>query len=115
ANEALRIDETNVVANDLRTQAGTALQALNAVFDLSPMTSVLVLSTQITGNVAITGMTVNAGAAYLLDTGGGRVIAVPLDGSPASILYQDGETYGEAIGRAPIELVWDGNEFEGRL
>jgi hypothetical protein len=76
---------------------------------------VLALSTQITGNVAITGLTVNAGSAYLLDTGGGRVIAVPLDGAPATIVYEDGQTYGEIIARAPIEIVWDGNDFDGRL
>ena len=115
ANEALRIEATNVTANDLRTQATAALQALNAVFDLSPMTSVLALSTQITGNVAITSLTVNAGVAYLLDTGGGRVIGVPLDGSPASIIYENEQTYGGAIARPPTEIVWDGNDFDGRL
>ena len=115
ANEALRIEETNPTANELRTQATAALQALDAVFDLSPMTSVLVLSTQITGNVSVTNITVNAGVAYLLDTGGGRVIAVPLDGAPATIIYEDGQTYGEAIARDPIELVWEGNDFDGRL
>ena len=115
ANEALRIDEANVTANDLRTQATAALQALDAVFDLSPMTSVLLLSTQITGSVSVTNLTANAGSVYLLDTGGGRVIGVPLDGSPATIVYQDGQTYGEVIARAPIEFVWDGNDFDGRL
>ncbi len=115
ANEALRVDETNVTANGLRTQATDALQALDAVFDLSPMTSLLTLSTQITGDVAITGLTVNAGVAYLLDSGGGRIIAVPLDGTAASIVYQDGETYGDSIARAPTEIVWDGNDFDGRL
>lgn len=115
ANEALRIDATNTTANDLRTQAMTALQALDAVFDLSPMTSLLQLRTQITGAVALTGLTVNAGVAYILDSGGGRIIAVPLDGTAASILYEDGQTYGEAIARAPTEMVWDGNDFDGRL
>jgi hypothetical protein len=115
ANEALRIEEANPTANDLRSEATAALQALDAVFDLSPMTPVLLLSTQITGTVAVTNLTVNAGIAYLLDTGGGRVIAVPLDGTPATIVYQDGQTYGEAIARAPIELVWEGNDFDGRL
>ena len=115
ANEALRIEAANATANDLRTQATSALQALDAVFDLSPMTSVLELSTQITGSVAITSLSVNAGVAYLLDTGGGRVIAVPLDGSAASTVYENGQTYGEAIARAPTEIVWEGNDFDGRL
>ena len=115
ANEALRIEETNAAAGDLRTQATVSLQALDAVFDLSPMTSLLELSTQITGDVAVTSLTVNAGVAYLLDSGGGRVIAVPLDGSPPSTVYQEGETYGEAIARAPTQLVWEGNDFDGRL
>jgi hypothetical protein len=115
ANEALRIDETNAAANDLRSRATASLQAMDAVFDLSPMTTVLVLSTQITGEVAVTSLTVNVGVAYLLDSGGGRIIAVPLDGAPPSTVYQEGETYGEAIARAPIELVWEGNDFDGRL
>ena len=115
ANEALRIDETNATANDLRTQATNSLSALDAVFDLSPMTSLLTLSTQITGDVAITGLTVDAGVAYLLDSAGGRIIAVPLDGTAASIVYQNGETYGDSIARAPTEMVWDGNDFDGRL
>jgi hypothetical protein len=115
ANEALRIDETNAAATDLRTQATTSLQALDAVLDLSPMTSLLTLSTQITGDVAITGLTVDAGVAYLLDSAGGRIIAVPLNGAPSSIIYQDGENYGNSIARGPIEMVWDGNDTDGRL
>ena len=115
ANEALRIEAANVTANDLRTQATSALQAMDAVFDLSPMTPVLQLSTQITGDVAITSLTVNAGVAYLLDSAGGRIIAVPLDGSAASTVYQNGETYGQAIARSPTEMVWEGSDFDGRL
>jgi hypothetical protein len=115
ANEALRIEETNAAANDLRSRATAALQAMDAVFDLGPMSSVLELSTQITGDVAVTSLTVNAGVAYLLDSAGGRIIAVPLNGSPASTVYQDGESYGEATARAPAELVWEGNDFDGRL
>jgi hypothetical protein len=79
------------------------------------MTSLLELSSQITGDVAVTSLTVNAGVAYLMDGGGGRIIAVPLDGSSPSTIYQEGETYGEAIARAPRELVWEGNDFDGRL
>jgi hypothetical protein len=79
------------------------------------MTPLLLLSTQITGSVAVTSLTVNGGSVYLLDTGGGRVIAVPLDGSPTTTVYEDGQTYGEVIARAPIEMVWDGNDFDGRL
>jgi hypothetical protein len=115
ANEALRIDETNAAANDLRGRATAALQAIDAVFDLSPMTTVLTLSTQITGEVTVASLTVNSGVAYLLESAGGRIIAVPLDGSPATTVYQDGETYGDVIARAPSELVWEGNDFDGRL
>jgi hypothetical protein len=115
ANEVLRIDESNVAASDVRAQAAAALQAMDAIFDLGPLATVLDLGSEITGDISVDSLTVNAGVAYLLDSGGGRVIAVPVDGSPPYTAYQEGETYGEAIARAPIELVWQGDDTEGRL
>src|SRR5690606_20342350 len=115
ANEALRIDETNANAEALRVEATTALDRMNAVFDLTPLTSLAILSATITGNNAIEGLTVNGGQAYMLDTAGGRVMSMPADGSsPPVVLFQDGATYGGTPARAPIEFTWEGGETDGR-
>jgi hypothetical protein len=58
---------------------------------------------------------VHGGRAYLLDAGGGRIIAVPLDGSPLEVVYEAGGQYGEAQAKAPAFFTWQGPDDTGRL
>ncbi len=114
--EALRIEPTNATAVQLRDQAAGELTTMDAVVNLDPMTTVTSLSSQITGDISISGLTVHAGEAYMVDTKGGRVIAVPVDGSgQATVVYQQGQTYGGAPAKAPLFVTWDGDEQTGRL
>jgi hypothetical protein len=116
ATEALRIDDTNAVALDLRELATGALQTMNAVFDLGPMTEVAILSRQITGDISITDMSINAGVAYVIDRAGGRVISLPVDGSaPPVVIFQAGETYNGTPSKKPTHIAWEGLDESGRL
>jgi hypothetical protein len=115
SSEALRIDPVNDVANQLREQATALLAEMNAVFDLGPLTSVVTLSRQVTGDVSVSSVIVRGGSAYMLDTRGGRVISVSLQGGPPAIVYEDNQTYGNTIARSPLFFTWDGPDATGRL
>lgn len=114
ANEALRIDPQSPTVQQLLQQATAELALMDAVFTLEPAT-VTTLSRQITGAVSIEGLVVAGGSAYLLDTRGGRVIAVPLTATgPPAVVFQAGQTYGGAPAKRPTHLAWDGSGA-GRL
>ena len=116
AAEALRIEPENPIAAELRTEATSRLETLDAVIDLGPLTTLTTLSGQITGEVSIEGLTIAAGSAYLLDSKGGRIIAISLTSEiPPAVLFQQGETYGEIPAQTPIFIAWEGSETEGRL
>ncbi len=116
AAEALRLEQENGPATDLHGQATGALQAMDAVFDVSPLTPITTLSRQITGDVDVTSLTIDGGVAYMLDSAGGRIISVPANGSAApSIIFREGETYGGAPAKKPTHMTWEGNDESGRL
>jgi DNA-binding beta-propeller fold protein YncE len=115
ASEALRIDADHPAAVDLRQQATGALIAMDAVFELSPMTTLAILSRQVTGEISVLDLTVTATTAYLLDEGSRRVIAVPRDGTATSVIYQDGQTYGNVQAKQPLFITWEGSSANGRL
>jgi hypothetical protein len=115
ASEALRIDEAHPVATDVRQQATGELIAMDAVFELSPMTTLTTLSRQVTGEISILDLSVTASTAYLLDEGSRRVIGVPRDGTAPSVVYQDGQTYGDVQAKQPLFVTWEGSAASGRL
>jgi hypothetical protein len=115
AAEALRLNPENQPAADLRQQAAAALQQIDAVFDLGPMTTVATFSRQVTGEVSLDSMVLAGGSAYILDSGGGRILSVALaaDGPPATI-FEDGATYRGTPAKKPLFLAWEG-DADGRL
>jgi hypothetical protein len=115
ASEALRIDSLNTVASDLRQQATASLTAMDAIFDLGPPTTITTLGRQVTGEVSLQAMTIAAGNAYLLDGRGGRVVAVPLDGGPPAIIFEEGVSYRATPAKKPLFFTWEGNQTLGRL
>jgi hypothetical protein len=116
AAEALRLDPTNTGAGDLRQQASASLGAMDAVFDLGPMTPVTTLSRQVTGDVSIEALMVVAGNAYLLDSKGGRVLSVSVSGAgPPAVIFQEGETYRGTPAKKPLYFTWEGPSNTGRL
>jgi hypothetical protein len=115
SSEALRIDSNNAAAAQLRDQAAAALRGLDAVFDLGQLTPVSTLSRQVTGDISLEALTVTAEAAYVLDTKGGRVLAVPLAGGSPATVFQDGESYSGTPAKKPLFFTWEGSERSGRL
>jgi hypothetical protein len=115
ASEALRLEPLNPDATGLRDQAGALLAGMAAVADLGPPATVISLGSAVTGQVSIEAVLVKGGRAYLLDSRGGRVISVPLDGGAPQIVYKDGDTYGEAVAKAPAFFTWQGDDGGGRL
>ena len=115
AAEALRIDDLNLTANQLHSQSGTLLTEMDAIFELGPLTTVATLSSELTGEISLLDAAIHGGRAYLLDAGGGRIVAVPLDGSPIEVIYQEGGQYGETQAKAPIFFAWQGPGDIGRL
>jgi hypothetical protein len=115
ASEALRIDSDNAAAASLRDQATDALRTLDAVVDLGPLAPIASLSRQVTGDITLEALTVANNTAYLLDTKGGRVIAVPAGGGPPATIFEDGETYGGTPAKKPLYLTWEGTPASGRL
>ncbi len=115
ATEALRIDDLNLTATQLLEQSGLLLAEMNAIFDLGPLTSVVTLGSQLTGELSLLDATVHGGRAYLLDAGGGRIVSVPLDGSPLEVIFEAGGQYGEAQAKAPAFFTWQGPDDSGRL
>ncbi len=115
AAEALRLDDLNLTANQLHEQSSMLLDEMNAVFDLGPLTTVATLGNQLTGEVSVLDVSVHGGRAYLLDGGGHRIVAVPLDGSPIEVVYEEGGQYGEAQAKAPAFFTWQGPDDTGRL
>lgn len=108
ASEALRIEPSNAPAAEMRQQAAAALTALDNVFDLGPMQTVVTLGRQLTGDVAVEQIVVAEGNAYLLDMRGRRIIMVPLSApGPPAILFEDGQTYGGMPARRPQLITWD--------
>jgi hypothetical protein len=116
ASEVLRIDSLNAIASDLRQEASSHLTVMDAVFDLGPLTTVTTLGRELTGEVSIEGLTVAANTAYLVDERGGRVVAVPVNGSgPPSVIFEEGETYGGTPAETPLYIAWEGSQQAGRL
>jgi len=115
ATEALRIDDLNLTANQLHEQSTALLAEMDAIFDLGPLTTLVTLSSALTGEVSVLDASVHGGRAYLLDAGGARVIAVPLDGAPLEVIYEEGGLYGEAQAKAPAFFTWQGADDSGRL
>jgi hypothetical protein len=114
--EALRVDADNTTATDLRQQATTALTALDAIFDLGPMTTLSTLSRQVTGDISIVDLTVTGNLAYLLDAAGGRIISVPIGaGTAPTVVFQQNENYGGVPARKPLFTAWEGSPTTGRL
>ena len=116
ASEALRLDPLNPAATSLRDQAVASLNTLNAVVDLGTLTPMIALSGQVTGDVAPEQLELSSGMAYILDTAGGRVLAVSLleAGEPLAV-FSGGETYAGVPAQAPVLIVWEGSEQDGRL
>jgi len=108
ANEALRIDPEAVTAEQLLQEASADLSAMDAIFDLGPMTTVTTLGRQITGEVSVEAVVVAGGSAYLLDVKGGRIISVPLAAAgPPAVVYQEGVAYGGMPAKEPLYVAWD--------
>jgi hypothetical protein len=115
AAEALRIDDLNLTANQLHEQSIAQLAEMDAIFDLGPLTTVTTLGSELTGEVSVIDASVHGGRAYLLDAGGARILAVPLDGAPLEVIYEAGGQYGEAQAKAPAFFTWQGPGDTGRL
>jgi hypothetical protein len=115
ASEALRLEPLNPDATGLRDQAGALLADMAAVSDLGPLTTVASVGSAVTGQVSLEAVLVKGGRAYLLDSRGGRVISIPLAGGPPQIVYKDGDTYGDAVAKAPAFFTWQGDDDSGRL
>jgi hypothetical protein len=116
AQEARRIDSLNASANELLQQATADLTVMDAILDLSPLATVTTLSRQLTGEVSIDSVSVDAARAYMLDTKGGRLIAVALGATgPPVVLYQDGQTYEGTPAKKPIAFARDQIEGQTRL
>jgi hypothetical protein len=108
STEAMRINPQNLIAEEVRQQATIGLAALDAVFDLGPMQTVSVLSRELTGALRAEALVVAAGTAYLLDTGGGRVIALPVPGGGTPrVVFENGATYGGTPAKQPAQMTWD--------
>jgi type II secretory pathway pseudopilin PulG len=108
SSEALRNEPDNATATDLRQQATTSLNALDAIFDLGAMKTITTLSRQVTGDVSISSLIVSGGTAYLLDSKGGRVIGVTIGASgPPTILFQEGESYRGTPAKRPMYFTWE--------
>ncbi|HLF70809.1 MAG TPA: hypothetical protein VI759_01460 [Dehalococcoidia bacterium] len=116
AQEARRIDPLNASANDLLQQATTQLTVMDAILDLSPLATVTTLGRQLTGEVSIESVLVDSARAYMLDTKGGRLIAVALGATgPPAVLYQDGQSYEGTPAKKPIAFARDQIEGQNRL
>ncbi|HWO73028.1 MAG TPA: hypothetical protein VNN21_05665 [Dehalococcoidia bacterium] len=116
STEALRIDEGNATASQLHEQATAALKSMDAVFDLSPLTTVTTLSRQVTGELSVSALTVHAGTAYLLDTKGRRILAVSVTApGPPTVVFEEGQTYAGTPAKAPAYFTWEGPDQTGRL
>ncbi len=115
SGEALRIDPLNLTADQLNEQSMLLLAEMDAIFPLGPLTTIVTLGNQLTGEVSVLDASVHGGRAYLLDAGGGRIIAVPLDGSPIEVIYEQGAQYGEAQAKAPAFFTWQGPDNTGRI
>jgi hypothetical protein len=116
ATDALHLDPRSETAAMLRQQASAGLVAMDAVVDLGSMAAVTTLTRLTADEVAITGLVLQGGSAYLLDSLGGRVMAVSLGepGLPA-VVFQAGQTYGGAAAKAPAHMTWEGSDTGGRL
>jgi hypothetical protein len=116
ATEALRIDPTHASALEYRDQATLGLQAMDAVLDLGPMTTLANLSQQVTGRVSINSILVSAGYVFMLDTEGRRIIAVSVTGTGGIVtVFREGDTYGNTPAKAPLFMTWEGGDTNGRL
>jgi hypothetical protein len=116
ATNALHLDPGNQTAAKLRQQASAALVAMDAVVELGSIRAVTTLTRLTAGEVAISGLLVEGGSAYLLDRLGGRVMAMSLgDPRAPAVVFQAGQTYGGAVAKAPAHMAWEGEDTGGRL
>jgi hypothetical protein len=113
AGEALRLDPSSADANALYSAATASLQAADAITTVAPAT-VATLSKQVTGDVLVDRVVVAGSSAFLLDSRGRRILALPLSGGAnATSVFEDGGAYGGTPGRTPQAMTWD--DQGGRL
>ena len=116
ASEALRIAPDDAAAATLKRQATALLKDLDAIRELGPLTTVVRLDQEVTGGVSVEALVVSTDFAYLLDTRGGRVVAVSLTtADPPSVIFEAGQSYGGTPAKDPIHVVWEGSASAGRL
>jgi hypothetical protein len=107
ANEAARVDAQSAAVADLVARASAALSAMDAIFELGPLAPLAVFSRQLTGEVAVERAVVGGGSIFVLDSRGGRVIAVPAAGGPLAVVFESGASYGGVAARQPQFLTWE--------
>lgn len=94
--------------NALRADVSAALAELDAVYELRDLALVAELGEQVTGSLSIDELAVGGLGAYMLDSAGGRVIALPLVTSEDQpfVVFQAGEPAGLARAARPLHVVW---------
>ncbi len=106
-NDAAKIHKDDPAVGGLQADVSSALNVLDAVFEIKEFTAVADLPQQVTGSLSVSRAVIGGRNAYLLDTKGKRVLRVALDasGAPETVL-QDGEPAGFVTASKPTQVAW---------
>ncbi|MGD0765504.1 MAG: hypothetical protein ABR978_04290, partial [Dehalococcoidia bacterium] len=115
--EAAGIHPDNTDVQALKSDVTAALAELNAVHELADLHLVADLRTQLTGDLSLQQLVVGGGSAYLLDSKGARVVALPLSssGGEAKELVHEGDIVGMVKAGKPVQMTWAPDADGGSL
>ena len=97
------------------------MEQVNAIIQPADLTVVVDFRDVLTPPLALATVQIGGETAYLLDESGGRIVAQPLAGGDATVVYRSGERYrvlGEFDGpqaARPIAMQWHADQFGVRL
>jgi hypothetical protein len=104
--DAGKIHEDNAEVQGLEADVTAALNVLNAVFEANDVTVIADLAQVVTGDLSAIQITWGGDSAYVLDVEGGRVLRVPLDGSPPDTILESNKQINLTTAGRPVEIVW---------
>lgn len=104
---AAKIHKDNPDVVQVSADVTSALNVLDAVYEVKDFKTIADLAQVVTGSLSVTRAVVGGSQAYVLDAKGKRVLRVPLDGSSApETILQDGQPGGFVTESRPVQIAW---------
>lgn len=105
-DDAAKIHDENADVQSLQADVTSALNVLNAVYEVNDATVIADLAQLVTGDLGPTQIALGGDSTYVLDAEGGRVLRVPIAGGAAETVLEQGREVNLATASRPVEISW---------